>query len=137
MSRQLSLAWLLMNASHASRCAWSELKSCFSPSSEDLRVYIAQRLIEGLAIDHLLGATLQTKEQRSRPASAGDYAGDFRRRLVAPTLVDDIIVEHGDPVIAIPGLAPSQRQVAVWEYAQERPLGGHRKHGQVAAAWMA
>jgi hypothetical protein len=30
--------WLLMKASHASRCACSELNSCSSPSSDDLRV---------------------------------------------------------------------------------------------------
>ena len=33
-----SLRWLRMNASQASRCACSELKSCSSPSSDDLRV---------------------------------------------------------------------------------------------------
>jgi hypothetical protein len=30
--------WLLMKASQASRCACSELNSCSSPSSDDLRV---------------------------------------------------------------------------------------------------
>src|SRR5271167_5260950 len=35
--RHPSPAWLLMNASHASRCACSELKSCSSPSSDDFR----------------------------------------------------------------------------------------------------
>jgi hypothetical protein len=35
---QPSCRWLLMKASHASRCACSELNSCSSPSSEDLRV---------------------------------------------------------------------------------------------------
>ena len=35
---QPSCFWLRMNASQASRWASSELKSCSSPSSEDLRV---------------------------------------------------------------------------------------------------
>ena len=38
MRRQPSPDWLFMNASHASRWAWSELKSWSRPSSEDLRV---------------------------------------------------------------------------------------------------
>src|SRR5215469_12050066 len=40
---QPSYRWLAMKASQASRCACSELNSCSSPSSEDLRVYTAQR----------------------------------------------------------------------------------------------
>jgi hypothetical protein len=35
---QPSCRWLLMKASQASRCACSELNSCLSPSSDDLRV---------------------------------------------------------------------------------------------------
>ena len=35
---QPSCRWLVMKASQAARCACSELNSCSSPSSEDLRV---------------------------------------------------------------------------------------------------
>src|SRR6266446_6052777 len=74
--RHPSPAWLLMNASHASRCACSELKSCSSPSSEDLRVWIAQRRLEALAgsMILLLSGGFEAEEQRSRPARAGDDA---------------------------------------------------------------
>src|SRR5262249_31868193 len=65
---QPSRRWLLMNASQALRCACSELNSCSSPSSEDLRVQIAQRtlasrtprpadgVIAGLGADHGTGS---------------------------------------------------------------------------------
>src|ERR1017187_6370465 len=84
MSRQPSPVWLLMNASHASRCACRELKSCSSPSSEDLRVYMAQRRVRDLAcsIAALLLRSPEAKEQRPRPSSSGDLARDFRERTV-------------------------------------------------------
>src|ERR1039458_10181979 len=83
-SRQPSPVWLLMNASHASRCACSELKSCSSPSSEDLRVYMAQRRVRDLAcsIAALLLQSLEAEEQRPRPSSSGDLSRDFRERTV-------------------------------------------------------
>src|SRR5260370_24567759 len=73
-----------MNASHASRCACSELKSCSSPSSELLRVYIAQRRVRDLAcsIVALFLRSLQAEEQRPRPSSSGDLSRDFRERTV-------------------------------------------------------
>src|ERR1039457_6613022 len=84
MSRQPSPVWLLMNASHASRCACRELKSCSSPSSEDLRVYIAQRRVRDLAcsIAALLLRSVESEEQGTRPSSSGDIARDFRERTV-------------------------------------------------------
>src|ERR1019366_2418675 len=86
MRRQPSPVWLLMNASHASRCAWSELKSCSSPSSEDLRVYMAQRRVRDLAcsIAALLLRSLEAEEQRPRPSSSGNLARDFRERTIVP-----------------------------------------------------
>src|SRR6202162_2132009 len=83
-SRQPSPVWLLMNASHASRCACSELKSCSNPSSELLRVYIAQRRVRDLAcsIAALFLRSLQAEEQRPRPSSSGDLSRDFRERTV-------------------------------------------------------
>src|ERR1039457_5457798 len=73
-----------MNASHASRCACSELKSCSNPSSELLRVYIAQRRVRDLAcsIVALFLRSLQAEEQRPRPSSSGDLSRDFRERTV-------------------------------------------------------
>src|SRR5208337_2171104 len=84
MSRQPSPAWLLMNASHASRCACRELKSCSSPSSEDLRVYMAQRRVRDLAcsIAALLLRSPEAEEQGTRPSSSGDLSRDFRERTV-------------------------------------------------------
>src|ERR1035437_4323420 len=86
MSRQPSPVRLLMNASHASRCACRQLKSCSSPSSEDLRVYIAQRRVRDLAcsIAALLLRSLEAEEQGTRPSSSGDLARDFRERTIVP-----------------------------------------------------
>src|ERR1035437_10834535 len=84
MSRQPSPVWLLINASHASRCACRELKSCSSPSSEELRVYMAQRRVRDLAcsIAALLLRSLEAEEQRPRPSSSRHLARDFRERTV-------------------------------------------------------
>src|SRR5271167_1650565 len=60
---------------------------------------MAQRLIGVSAMGRLLGPALEAEEQRSRPVGAGDRAGDFGQRLVAPTSVNDVVVEHRDAVM--------------------------------------
>src|SRR5208282_3175014 len=60
---------------------------------------MAQRLIGVSGIGRLLGPALEAEEQRSRPMGAGDRAGDFREGLVAPSSVNDVVVEHGDAVM--------------------------------------
>src|SRR5437763_700662 len=101
-----------MKASQASRCAASELNSCSSPSSEDLRVYIAQRwrLTSARAIAthrrradwtrQLRGQAgggsirLQPEEERSRPGRAGDLSRQRGERAVARALPGEAVIEH-------------------------------------------
>jgi len=67
-----------MKAWHASRCASRELKDISSPSSEDLRVYMAQRTASlGLrvAISASILFGFQTEKQWSRPSGASDEPG--------------------------------------------------------------
>src|ERR1700730_8888897 len=47
---------------------------------------------------HLLLQPLEAEEERSGPTRAGDHAGHFGQRSVAPAAVDDASVEHRDPV---------------------------------------
>src|SRR5712691_6847527 len=69
-----------MKASAASRCAWSELKSCSRPSSVDLRVYTAHRT-EGVLL--YISPLRQSEEQEPIPTSTGNLARDGAQRTVA------------------------------------------------------
>src|SRR5260370_11702651 len=82
-----------MNDSQASRCAWSELKSCSNPSYDDLRVYMAQRRT-GVAVMAALPSGYQAEEERARPARAGDDACYFGERAMALPPVEYAIIKH-------------------------------------------
>ena len=130
----------------------SELNSCSSPSSEDLRV---QRRTGALAV------TVEAEEARPRPAGAGDQAGDRGQRAIAlaaiehalfedPDLMPDTVPfadQHGagpeHPAVpnrarfrpaqpaAGPGREPAQRPFLhlVGDRAQQRARGAGRRRG--------
>src|SRR6516162_179023 len=99
-----------MKASQASRCACSELNSCWSPSSEDLRVYTAQRTLalrRVLLADLVIGRPLrrskhsplgQAKEARARPMRSGDPLGDHGQRAILLALILEPVLAHEDGV---------------------------------------
>src|ERR1700688_458721 len=64
-----------------------------------------------------LRPALEAEEERSRPARAGDHAGHFGQRSVAPAAVDDAVVEHRDPVTDASPLADqhgARRNTPIW-----------------------
>src|SRR5712672_1082956 len=66
----------------------------------------------------LLRPALEAEEERARPARAGDHAGHFRQRSVAPAAVDDAVVEHRDPVTDAAPLADqygARRNTLIWD----------------------
>src|SRR4051812_41748697 len=78
-ARHPSSRWLIMKAWHASRCASRELKDISNPSSEDLRVYMAQRTaclrLRVVISPSLLLGGFQTEKEGSRPSGARDKPG--------------------------------------------------------------
>src|SRR5260370_22337873 len=95
-----------MNDSQASSCAWRELKSCSSPSSEDFRAYIAHRSVFGLAGSILvLLSRPQAEEQWPRPARPRDVARDLRERFKVFSLEREPIFEHRDLMLGAVPLA--------------------------------
>src|ERR1019366_3000322 len=143
MSRQPSPVWLLMNASHASRCACNELKSCSSPSSEDLRVYIAQRRVRDLAcsIAALLLRSVESEEQGTRPLSSGDLARDFRERTITPAPERKSLFEN---TYLMADTAPFTHQHraglhdARWRRSQSRPVSAiiREPFQQASGRWL-
>src|SRR5579863_8509460 len=100
-----------MKDSQASRCAWSELKSCSRPSSEDFLVYTAQRRTADLAgsIPRLLRRCFEAEEQRTRPVSAGYMECHFRQRAIPFAPVQCAALDDGDFVGLAAPLAHENR----------------------------
>src|SRR4051794_9565013 len=90
-----------MQASAASRCAWSELKSCFSPSSVDLRVYMAQRTGTGSG---MLLLPVQAKEGVSVPACAGDMECNGSERAIDTAVVLETVTNDLHLNVTVPVL---------------------------------
>src|SRR5438045_1841960 len=81
-----------MYASAASRCACNELKFCSSPSSVDLRVYIAQRRTPPASLMHL--SLLQPEEQKSVPTRACHLVRNRAQRAVGLVLENETVLRY-------------------------------------------